>query len=46
MPEAGSIREQARRLLDELPESATWEDLIRHIHFRQAIEAGVKDSMV
>lgn len=38
------IKEQARRLLDNLPDSATWEDLIYQIYVRQAIEAGIKDS--
>ncbi|MGO9019237.1 MAG: hypothetical protein ACLQVJ_12910 [Syntrophobacteraceae bacterium] len=42
--QAESIREQARRLLDNLPDSATWEDLIYRIYVRQAIEAGIKDS--
>ncbi len=42
--QAKSIREQARRLLDNLPDSATWEDLIYRIYVRQAIEAGIKDS--
>jgi hypothetical protein len=30
--------------LDNLPESATWEDLMYRIYVRQAIEAGIKDS--
>ncbi len=38
------IKEKAHRLLDNLPDSATWEDLIYRIYVRQAIEAGVKDS--
>jgi hypothetical protein len=38
------IKEQARRLLDNLPDSATWEDLMYQIYVRQAIEAGIKDS--
>jgi len=39
-----SVKEQARRLLDNLPESATWEDVMHRIYVRQAIEAGIKDS--
>lgn len=31
-------------MLDSLPDSATWEDLIHRIYVRQAIEAGIKDS--
>jgi len=38
------IKEQARRLLESLPDSATWEDLMYRIYVRQAIEAGMKDS--
>jgi hypothetical protein len=39
-----SIKEQAHRLLDNLPDSATWDDLMYRIYVRQAIEAGIKDS--
>lgn len=39
-----TVKEQAHRLLESLPESATWEDLIYRIYVRQAIEAGIKDS--
>jgi len=39
-----NIKEQARQLLDSLPESATWEDVMYRIYVRQTIEAGLKDS--
>jgi len=39
-----NIKEQARQLLDNLPESATWEYVMYRIYVRQAIEAGLKDS--
>jgi hypothetical protein len=39
-----SIKEAAHRLLENLPDSATWEDLMYRIYVRQAIEAGLKDS--
>jgi len=42
--ETGNIKEQAHQLLNTLPESATWEDLMYRIYVRQAIEAGLKDS--
>ncbi len=38
------IKEEAHRLLDNLPEKATWDDLMYRIYARQAIEAGIKDS--
>ncbi|MGD8208900.1 MAG: hypothetical protein PVH37_14170 [Desulfobacterales bacterium] len=39
-----SIKQQAHQLLDNLPDSATWEDLMYRIYVRQTIEAGIKDS--
>jgi predicted transcriptional regulator len=39
-----TVKEQAHRLLDNLPDSATWEDVMHRIYVRQAIEAGIKDS--
>jgi predicted transcriptional regulator len=39
-----SIKEDAHRLLDQLPQKATWDDLMERIYIRQAIEAGIKDS--
>ena len=42
--ETGKIKEQAHELLEKLPDSATWEDVMYRIYVRQAIEAGIKDS--
>ena len=42
--EIESVKEKAHRLLDELPESATWDDLMYKIYIRQTIEAGLEDS--
>lgn len=39
-----SVKDQAYRLVESLPDSATWEDLMYRIYVRQAIEAGIKDS--
>ena len=39
-----SIKEQAHQLVDNLPDGATWEDVMYRIYVRQAIEAGIKDS--
>jgi predicted transcriptional regulator len=39
-----SLKEQAHQLVDNLPDGATWEDVMYRIYVRQAIEAGVKDS--
>ena len=39
-----SIKAEARRIVDRLPESASWEDLIYQLYVRQSIEAGLKDA--
>jgi predicted transcriptional regulator len=38
------VKHIAQHLVDELPEKATWDDLMEKIYVRQAIEAGLKDS--
>jgi hypothetical protein len=38
-----SVKEEARRLVEGLPEDATWDDLMYRIYVRQAIEAGLQD---
>ncbi len=43
MPTAMS-REQAHKLVDQLPPQATWDDLMHEIYVRQAIEQGLTDS--
>jgi hypothetical protein len=42
--EAVSVKDEARRLIERLPENATWDDLMHEIYVRQAIEAGLEDS--
>lgn len=39
-----NIKQEAHRLLENLPDKATWEDLMYRIYVREAIEAGIKDS--
>jgi hypothetical protein len=39
-----TVKDEARRLIERLPENATWEDLQYEIYLRQAVEAGLKDS--
>ena len=41
---ATSIKEAAYRLVDQLPDDATWDDLMRKAYEQQAIEAGLADS--
>ncbi len=42
--ETRNIKEEARRLIDKLPENSTWDDLMYEIYVRQAIESGLSDS--
>ncbi len=39
-----NIKEEVGRILDNLPEQASWDDLMYSIYVRQSIEAGIKDS--
>ena len=39
-----TVKAEARRLVEDLPETATWEDLMYRIYVRQTIEAGLEDS--
>jgi hypothetical protein len=39
-----NIKEEARRLVEQLPENSTWDDLMHEIYVRQAIERGLSDS--
>ena len=41
---ASTIKAEARRIVDQLPDSASWEDLIYRLYVRQSIEAGIKDA--
>ena len=44
MPEHSFVKVAARRLGEQLPENATWEDLLHAIHICRSMEAGLKDS--
>ena len=39
-----NIKQEAHRLIEQLPENATWDDFMYEIYVRQAIEAGLADS--
>ncbi len=36
-----NIKQEARRLIDNLPKNATWDDLMYETYIRQAIESGL-----
>ena len=44
MTDTPNIKPDARRLVESLPDSATWDDLAYEVYVRQAIEAGITDS--
>jgi hypothetical protein len=37
-------KEEAHKLVDRLPERATWDDLMHEIYVREVIERGLADS--
>ncbi len=39
-----NIKQEVFSLLENLPQDATWDDLMYEIYIRQAIEAGLEDS--
>jgi predicted transcriptional regulator len=39
-----NIKEEAKRLIERLPENMTWDDLMHEIYVRQSVEAGLADS--
>jgi len=43
MPNTTPIKEEARRLVEELPDNATWSDFARLVVERQRIEEGIAD---
>ena len=44
MSEPRSIKPDAKRLVENLPDTATWDDLAYEIYVRQSIEAGLTDA--
>ena len=41
--DTSNVKDEARRLVAELPEDASWDDLMYRIYVRQRIEAGLRD---
>lgn len=42
--EVVNVKEEAKRLIDRLPDQITWDDLMHEIYVRQSVEAGLSDS--
>ena len=39
------VKDEARKLVDELPESATWEDVLEAVYLQHVIAEGLKASV-
>jgi predicted transcriptional regulator len=39
-----NVKDQARRIVDSLPDDATWDDLMYRLYVREAIDAGIADA--
>ena len=39
-----SVKEEAHKIIEKLPDDTTWDDLMYQIYVRQSIEAGLEDS--
>jgi len=37
-------KEEAHKLVDRMPDSATWDDLMHEIYVRETVERGLTDS--
>jgi len=44
MSAPSNMKSEAHRIVDQLPDNASWEDLIYRIYVRQSIEAGLRDA--
>jgi predicted transcriptional regulator len=42
MQSALNIKESLHALADQLPEDATWEEVMEKVRFRQAVEKGIR----
>ena len=40
---ATNVRDETHRLADQLPDDATWEDVLYQIYVRQSIDSGLED---
>jgi len=38
------LKTEALKIIDQLPDTATWQDLMHRIYVRMAIESGLSDS--
>ena len=43
MPEPKTPKTHAREIIDRLPDSASWDDVMYELYVREAIDAGLAD---
>ena len=43
MQATNGVKEEARQLVERLPDTATWDDLMEEIYVRQVVERGLRD---
>jgi predicted transcriptional regulator len=41
---SAGIKEEARRLVEALPDDSTWEDLMYEVYVRATVQSGLADS--
>jgi len=41
---ATDIKDEAKKLVENLPSGSTWDDLMHEVYVRQAVESGLADS--
>ncbi|NQU20699.1 MAG: hypothetical protein HQ567_05400 [Candidatus Nealsonbacteria bacterium] len=41
---SGNVRSKGHRIIDALPDGATWDDVMYRVYVRQCIEAGIEDA--
>ena len=44
MDPARDLKQEAHRLVDQLPEGASWDDLMYEVYVRQAVDRGLADA--
>ena len=42
--DGSGIKREAQRLVERLPENASWDDLMYEVYVRQAVERGIADA--
>lgn len=44
MPTGKTLKQQAHALIDRLPDSATWDDVVYELAVRRSVERGLADA--